>query len=428
VIVPDTDASPYQLLPALSRDEYGALREDIRRRGIQVPVELDEHGNVLDGHHRVKVARELGLDSYPRIIRAGMTEDEKEEHALVLNLSRRHLTPEQRRDVAVALRARRWSVRRIAGALGVSHPTILRDLERSAGGTDVPGDERGVVGLDGKSYPARRKPTSVLVTTRHQQDVAMRALHDLGDRAPRKMTHLRTLERLTRDERAREALDTQRVPLPDGFEVLHCRMQDLQLPSASVDMVVCDPPYTRQSLEEGTWKALASFAAHALKPGGLLVTMSPTMWLPEVMQDLGAKDLDYVWMLTVTFPQHAYQVRQRGLASAYRPVLVYRRRGATTEALPGWTMDVLPGSGRSKEHGHAWEQSPGELVPLLRAWTRPGDLVVDPFLGTGTTGVAALSAGCRFIGCDSDRDWVRTAHARLAELAEGGRMQASNAD
>ena len=53
---------------------------------------MDEEGNVLDGHHRVELAADLGID-YPVVIRSGLSETERVEHALRLNLLRRHLGP-----------------------------------------------------------------------------------------------------------------------------------------------------------------------------------------------------------------------------------------------------------------------------------------------------------------------------------------------
>ena len=44
----------YQVMPPLSPEEYAALKADIATRGVLFPVEYDEDGNILDGHHRVK--------------------------------------------------------------------------------------------------------------------------------------------------------------------------------------------------------------------------------------------------------------------------------------------------------------------------------------------------------------------------------------
>ena len=85
-------AGRYQVLPPLAPEARRALAEDIRRHGVLVAVEVDEEGNVLDGHHRVELAGELGIE-YPVVIRAGLSDTERVEHALRLNLLRRHLGP-----------------------------------------------------------------------------------------------------------------------------------------------------------------------------------------------------------------------------------------------------------------------------------------------------------------------------------------------
>ena len=87
-----TTAAPYQLFAPLKPDEYSALKADIQDRGVLVPVEVDEHGTILDGHHRVQIADELGIE-YPTIKREGWSVREKRRHVLKLNLARRHLAP-----------------------------------------------------------------------------------------------------------------------------------------------------------------------------------------------------------------------------------------------------------------------------------------------------------------------------------------------
>lgn len=98
----DGQAAPYQLLPALSEAEYAALRESIAEHGVRVPIEVDEDGNILDGHHRAAIAADLGIDC-PRVVVSNLdTEQDKRTVALMLNLSRRHLTREQKREVIAA--------------------------------------------------------------------------------------------------------------------------------------------------------------------------------------------------------------------------------------------------------------------------------------------------------------------------------------
>jgi site-specific DNA-methyltransferase (adenine-specific) len=82
----------YQLLAPLRPEELAALEADVARRGILLPVETDEDGHILDGHHRAAIARRLGLPC-PTLVRRFASEQEKREHAIKMNLARRHLDP-----------------------------------------------------------------------------------------------------------------------------------------------------------------------------------------------------------------------------------------------------------------------------------------------------------------------------------------------
>lgn len=85
--------SGYQLFDPLPPEAYEALKADIALRGVMVPVEYDEAGTVLDGHHRLRACRELELPDPPSIVRVGLSEEAKREHVLKSNLLRRHLGP-----------------------------------------------------------------------------------------------------------------------------------------------------------------------------------------------------------------------------------------------------------------------------------------------------------------------------------------------
>jgi hypothetical protein len=104
---------------------------------VLVPVELDDAGNILDGHHRVQAAQELGLEGWPQIVRVGLTEDEKLYHARKLNMARRQMTREQRREIIKLslLDKPGMSDRWHAEQLGVDHKTVgsVRDDLQSKG-------------------------------------------------------------------------------------------------------------------------------------------------------------------------------------------------------------------------------------------------------------------------------------------------------
>lgn len=89
------DAVRYQVMPPLSPEEYQELHDDIAANGVLVPILEDENGVIIDGHHRSKIANELGIPCPVESI-SGKSEAEKRGLAFAMNLKRRHLNREQR--------------------------------------------------------------------------------------------------------------------------------------------------------------------------------------------------------------------------------------------------------------------------------------------------------------------------------------------
>ncbi len=117
--------SAIQVMPLLSAEEYESLRHDIVQRGVVVPVVVDQHGRLLDGHHRRQIADELGIDC-PVEVRHVADDEDARTVAFTLILTRRHLTREQRRDlIAREAEARpEDSDRAIARQVGCSPSTV----------------------------------------------------------------------------------------------------------------------------------------------------------------------------------------------------------------------------------------------------------------------------------------------------------------
>ena len=158
----------YQVMPELTADEYAELKADIAERGVMVPIEFDEDGNVLDGYHRLKICAELGIKDYPKVIRAGMSESEKLTHARKLNMARRHLTTSQKQQLIreQLKETPEQSDRQIAKALGVHQSTVgtQRKILEEDGQVSKLDTSKGA---DGKNYP--RKTVSIFNPTKQER-------------------------------------------------------------------------------------------------------------------------------------------------------------------------------------------------------------------------------------------------------------------
>lgn len=170
----------YQLLPPLSAEDYAALEASIIAHGVLVPVEYDEHGEILDGHHRVQICESLGLVDWPRFVRKGLSETDKRTLSRELNVSRRHLSTAQKQEIiADQLRdTPSISSRAIAAMLGVHHSTVQAVRKRMVDGGEISHHEE-VEGRDGVKQPARKAIKTAFLPDADNRRELMKVAKDL---------------------------------------------------------------------------------------------------------------------------------------------------------------------------------------------------------------------------------------------------------
>jgi hypothetical protein len=414
----------WQLLPPLSDEEYAVLKADIAVQGVLVPVVIDaDSGEVIEGHHRVRAWTELRAEGvrvpdYPKQLRRFDTEDERAAFVLAANLFRRHLTREQRAEVVAGLRGRGWSLRRIGEVVGVDDKTVRNDLAEIAEKSAIELPDR-VERQGGGTYPARRPPPTIFVQSTRDAARAARALRAIGD-------HASGLIGLTRaEERARMAnLDRIRAEAATGpaehtggtweLRTGDFREVFVDLTDQSVDAIVTDPPYNDEGVP--LYEPLGAFALRVLKPGRLAVVYAGHLQLDREMELLARGGLTYMWHGTNVLSGRHTRVRVRMIFGQHRSVLLY---SAGPYRPRTWLNDVAFAEGRGGPEErplHPWQQALEPVRHWIRQVSEPGELIVDPFLGSGTTAVAAVMEGRCFLGCDIDPGCVETTRRRLVEL------------
>lgn len=210
-------------------------------------------------------------------------------------------------------------------------------------------------------------------------------------------------DKKSQSERDKKAARTvEAMALPPSVNVRHGDFREVLADLHGVDAIITDPPYPRDYL--GLFADLAEFADRVLAPDGVLAVMSGQTYLPEVYAALeGGRP--YRWTMAYLTPGAGYASHARRVQSNWKPVLVYGggpRFG-----------DVITSDGAAK-HLHEWGQDLTAFTDLIERLTEPEALVCDPFLGGGTTALAAVSRGRRFVGCDNDSAAVEAAVDRLA--------------
>ena len=416
----------YQLLPVLSAEDFDALRADIAERGVVVPVVVDaESGVVVDGHHRVRAWEELRVagvrvPDYPRDVRRFADDDDRRAFVLSANLVRRHLTRAERAEVMGRLRAAGWSLRRIGEAVGAAPATVHATVRNR---TVAP---LRVVGRDGRSRPASRPRTnpSLLVATRRDAERARAALVALPEDA--RPQSLARAEQRAREARYRERGEIEAVAARAAGPGYELRVGDLRevwddLSDQSIDAAVVDPPYAEGFIP--LFEDLARLLARVLKPGRLAAVYCGNLHLDEELRLLVAGGLTYAWHGVNVLPGRHTRVRVRMVNGRHRSVVLlsageYRPRK--------WLHDTFVAEGRGGPETrplHPWQQALGPMAHWVQMTSRPGEVVFDPCVGSGTTAVAALGSARSFLGGDLDPAHVATARERIESYI--GRAEAA---
>jgi N6-adenosine-specific RNA methylase IME4 len=151
----------YQVCRPLTPIEYEALKADIAEHGVLIPIEVDENGDILDGHHRVQAWQELraegvNVPQWAKLIRQGLSEEQKRNHARKLNVLRRQMDEEERKRIWADMKLDGMSYPAIVAATGVPYGTVyngINEVIKSDNLTLPPTN-----GIDGKTYHAQQQP------------------------------------------------------------------------------------------------------------------------------------------------------------------------------------------------------------------------------------------------------------------------------
>jgi len=182
-------------------------------------------------------------------------------------------------------------------------------------------------------------------------------------------------------------------------------------------MIFTDPPYLREYLPCYGW--LAREAMRVLKPGGFVLAMCGGAYLNEIFRVFDDAGLTYYWKHENELTGATSGQVWRNIGENVRaPIAVRQKSILAYSKLPAvarcQVLDIYRGNGTDKRY-HAWGQDIDTARYFIDCYSAPGDLVLDPFIGGGTTAVACELIGRRGIGMDLDPVALATTAARLAE-------------
>ena len=233
------------------------------------------------------------------------------------------------------------------------------------------------------------------------------------------------------------------------------------LPEKSVDVIFADPPYNMQLNDtlkrpdnskvngvDDAWDKFSSFSAYDeftyrwLQAAKRVLKDTGTIWVIGSYHNIfrvgtALQNLEYwvlndvVWRKSNPMPNfrgtrftNAHETLIWAAKSADKGGYTFnynamKAMNDDTQMRSDWTLPICSGKERLKSGGkkaHATQKPESLLYRVLMSSTKPGDVVLDPFFGTGTTGAVAKKLGRNFIGIERETDYIKVARKRIAEV------------
>ncbi len=242
------------------------------------------------------------------------------------------------------------------------------------------------------------------------------------------------------------------------------------LPEKCVDLIFADPPYnlqlkndlwrpnmTRVDGVDDHWDRFSDFAAYDrfteawLRACRRVLKDTGTIWVigsyhnifrvGRILMDLGYWVLnDVIWLKTNPMPNfrgvrftnaHETLIWAKKAKSQGKYTFHHWAMKSLNDELQmrsDWLIPLCTGEERARANGgkaHATQKPEALLYRVILSSSSPGDLVLDPFFGTGTTGVVAKKLGRRWLGIERDPAYIELARARIAAVPEADPIMVS---
>jgi len=391
------------LFPMMSNEELNTLVEDMRINGYDAtsPIVLYQK-KILDGRNRYKAAQVAKVEPVFVTFNHG---GDPLKFVIRANLHRRHLNETQRAGVAAKManmpshrpnKSANLPTSNLCPLCGETHDGRCRVTQTEAA-KDLNVSARTV-----RTYKAVAAAMPELVEKMDSGDMTA---HEASKK-------VRETKRVA--ARAEIALAGAKVPPSDHWQLFHGDFRELgmQIPDNSIDLIFTDPPYPGEFIE--LWSDLAKFANRVLKPSGFLCAYSGQLHLPEVYRRL-SEHLIYYWTFDLVHSGSKQLIMPRNIFCGWKPILIYQK--APFHKIQEGIEDTIIGSGREKEL-HDWQQAEREIDIIINRMTLPGQVICDPFAGSGTTLAAAAKLNRQPIGFEIDKTTYLLAKKRVHDAIQ----------
>ncbi|MBU0846960.1 DNA modification methylase [Patescibacteria group bacterium] len=379
------------LIPPLDPDEYLRLEESILKEGCRDAIVLWED-TIIDGHTRFEICSKHNIP-FNTSIKEFSSENEVKIWIINNQFARRNLSAYDRAKLALQIEG-------LFQEKAKENQGIRTDL------TSV----RNLTNVDTKKELAK------IANVSHDTIMKVKKIEELAPEDVKRRIKTGTISiNEAYKEVRKEEIRGQRIQQinigKDRKINVDFRLGDFEevlsnIPDNSVDCIITDPPYAYEYIQ--CWTKLSRFAAKKLKPEGFCVAYSGQYSLPEVMGRMN-EFLRYYWVFALYHEGLTQIVNGVNIICRWKPILVYQKG---KKKLDKTIQDYISSDKREKGQ-HDWQQGESGVLKLIEQFTEEGDLIVDPFAGSGTTIKAAIKLKRNVIAAEIDEDTFNIAKAGL---------------
>lgn len=181
------------------------------------------------------------------------------------------------------------------------------------------------------------------------------------------------------------------------------------IPANSVDLIVTDPPYPKEYVN--LYGDLAREAKRVLKEGHYLFAYCGAHELPEILQ-LMTPHLEWFWLFEIKHNGGYPRMWNKRIMVASKPVVSFTK--GKPEQLE-WMVSLHTTEKNRDKKFHKWGQSCDFPRKIIEMYTKEGDVVLDPFVGGGTTAKVCKELNRKFIGFEIDTELKPIIDSRMAQ-------------
>ena len=424
------------LIFPLTSEELTVLEQSILKHGVRDPLVVWQAGRnyLLDGHHRWGIIRKNQISKYKVVNLKFNNKHEAINWMLDNQLGRRNASPE-----AVSyLRGLRYRHEKLSphrpkkGENGETH-SALRTSERLAQqykitSRTIYNDEKFADAIETISQvftaPKKQKDIKHKILTRYF-DLSKKDIIELSNYPPKFIKEVvdgtkefwQVRSDHNKNKKANRLQRAAKLAMPKDIKLYvgDCMaLSKKHLKPKSIDCIITDSPFA----DMACYDKLGQIAQQVLKPSSFCCTYIGTMYLPQVI-DIMSKYLEYYWQVIMLHKGSdgtkfkSQTLHGRKVDTAYKSILVFQK--PPFKKVKSYFLDVIKGSGIEKSI-HPWQQSEKELHTIVDKFSDIGSTILDPFNGSGTTGVVAKKLGRKYIGIDIDADCIKESKIRIRNV------------